>query len=307
MFLTLLRPHLASITPILVGIVGAVMWRYFQYKADVIELVPNSDEGYGNEALRRYSVAAAFMTLLTIEFVTIIYATRTVWRRSKGERARFWTYSVASIFSGVISCYLVIRVFSCHHIDAIGRPIFVATIGRMGLLYSLEMFIKVSSAVAAIASGATMAAVCSLVPVSELNKSELADRIQQLKYYLGFAALLLFSGVATMSAWVSWPLGFYNIEEEVWKISQYKAIANSTIVFFSCFYVLGLVATFVPVALRLQREALRLAREALAASTIAERRAWMLKNELALSIGEAAQRVAAILSPIVVPFASLLW
>ena len=335
----MLKKYRASITLILVFVLGTIIWLCFTVERNMTVLEPNSAEVYGNEALRRYATAAAFMTLLTMEVVVSVYAIRTVWKRSKDAKSpvHFWTYIVFSIVVGGFFSYLVIEVFTSRHIDAIdrcifvatigetrclylrelqinviGRPTFVATIDKTGCLQILERLIRVSSVGATFTAVAVAGASFALIPEDRLKcrltTNDVARRIEQLKYYIGYESILLVVAIAAISVWSTWPVGFYDLEKEAAKVSQYRNAASSIVIFFATFYVLGLFAIFAPVALRLGREASALADKHLApSSTIAVRRDWMLRNGLALSMSEAVQRGAAILAPILVPLASLLW
>lgn len=249
-------------------------------------------------------------------------------------------FTVAAAFFAIL--IIVIMLFiGVDQIDAIGWSVFENTIGCMkvefpagsrpdyleyllfsvrdkipsgpGFLSWLVGLINVGLVGAVVASASIISASCTISPrVShggiQLTSAviEVAEQNERLKRYLGLAALLMLIGVAFAALWSSWPLAFSEskIAYEEGIAERFAHTVNGTVFFLSCLYTLVLAAMFIPIATRLRRAAVDLADRKLGSCTPVERRAWMIKNGLALSIGEAGQRIGAILAPILVPVVS---
>jgi hypothetical protein len=138
----------------------------------------------------------------------------------------------------------------------------------------------------------------------ETAARDLAARNRSLKYLLFATAGFLFAGLVHFKSWSSWPLAYWTTAtlkhppSVVAGKAGYEAVQSAMINAEATLYVLIMFAAFGPMAFWLRHMASNLAaRVPDVASGKVKADDWLAARGVALSIGEHAQRLAALLSP----------
>lgn len=152
------------------------------------------------------------------------------------------------------------------------------------------------------------AAMCSLEPTRAWDNKEeegvdyavdqVAYQMRWLSYYLYVAVIYLVIGVMFLVAILRWFASYFPDKDEVHSIVAGIAFFNAI------FYVTLLSVVVVLVAIRLRAAASRVAGRRMQGRTEADKRRWLLENQLSLPFTRVVQNSAALLSPLLVPLLS---
>ena len=274
----------------------------------------------GRSMFAKYFTAAMFLVLIVVEIGVFVFSVYTVRNRPKfGHSHKLWKYfgiPFPVFFVLVIGSFVILGSYCNVVIDpvnAIGRQIFEVVMGAE-LLYFLDKALTTSIVLAFVAVTAIVTAASSLDPKVihevaggradegqiQLARAEIAYQITWMKYYILTASLLLVTGVYFLMTWTALPLAYFTADESQ-KAHAFREAGNAIVVFEATFYVLVIAVVFVPIALRLLRAGAQMAAIEVPSVSEAERRVWMVKNGLTLSVGDSIQSVIAMLAPLLVP------
>ncbi|MBI2586387.1 MAG: hypothetical protein HYW28_11055 [Rhodospirillales bacterium] len=268
-------------------------------------------------AVKAFFFAATMLGLAVACIAAMAASMVIVWKASKSESYSPWGFfALAWIVSALVFVFLYAFDDGRSTIDHLGTDVFKLAVDKpwtkLGYPSDLRTWIKIANGLAS--GGAVFVAlcICTLAPPplpTALNETgetkviltraaqEIEERVRSLKYLLFWASAILVTGVANMQAWRDWPTLVLDKWDKATS-AEFKQLAAASVGYDSFLFFLILVAMFLPMAVWLQSSAQKLG-ESAAEYAIAESAAnWLSSKGLTLSFNEMAQRLIAVLSPI---------
>jgi hypothetical protein len=133
---------------------------------------------------------------------------------------------------------------------------------------------------------------------------KIARAMHDLKLLLFLAALVLVASLVQVEAWRGWPAAFWSDHKFP---AEHQNAVRALVSFRAVLYVSVLAAIFMPPAIRLREAGRWLANLHSGLADEAARQRWLNDTGLALSFGEQAKRVVALISPFLALTASALF
>ena len=132
---------------------------------------------------------------------------------------------------------------------------------------------------------------------------QIAKQLRWLKYYIFSGGVILISALLYLSSAREWPLAYFPDSESNDAIA-FQNTVQSTVLFQAGHFAVILIATFLPIILRLKFAGERLADLKQLNLDNRQRKAWMVDRGLLLTTGETLQQTIAIISPFSIPIVS---
>jgi hypothetical protein len=138
----------------------------------------------------------------------------------------------------------------------------------------------------------------------EAAARKIARGMHDLKLLLFLAALVLVASLVQVEAWRGWPAAFWSDHKFP---AEHQNAVRALVSFRAVLYVSVLAAIFLPPAIRLREAGRWLANLHSGLADEQARQRWLNDTGLALSFGEQAKRVVAVISPFLALTASALF
>lgn len=321
-----LRPFFILVVPIGVAVAGFVVPCLVALEKISVSLANGKpDQIVFAEIAARWWVATTSVLLLAVALGAVFGAAQI----ARGDattrhyrRHAFWIFVILALIGVVF-----LGAFGRTAYDDLGRTLFENTIGAYPdaaagkvALARLGQLVTLTDIATLVAGTAIAVAAVILVPpvqptaqgtpavidrgLVEENARQLARQIQHLKLLLFLSAVVLVAALVQAETWRAWPKAYWPKATDA---APFLDAVRATVSFRAAFYVVVLAAIFVPPAIRMRNAARSLAEKHSGLGDEAARQRWLAESGLALSFGEQAKRVLAIVAPFLVVAASALF
>ena len=132
---------------------------------------------------------------------------------------------------------------------------------------------------------------------------QIAKQLRWLKYYIFSGGVILISALLYLSSAREWPLAYF-LDSGSNSAIAFQDTVQSTVLFQAGHFAVILIATFLPIILRLKLAGERLADLEQLNLDNRQRKSWMVDRGLLLTTGETLQQTIAIISPFSIPIVS---